>query len=153
MASSTTSRHQRQHHRLLKTGSDIITAVKHCHFDKARSLLPAPLDTAFTFGPANRDQRSLPHLANIVSALFEWWQAGRRSCQVRLLSERKRSTEETLPRGACTLKRMRVFWSPIDYICQGNETEQKLSNIKLFKCILHPLSTALCRCSCLEAEI
>lgn len=30
-----------------------------------------------------------------------------------------------------------------DYICQGNETEQKLSNIKLFKCIPRVLNAAL----------
>lgn len=30
----------------------------------------------------------------------------------------------------------------LDYICQGNETEQKLSNIKLFKCIPRVLNTA-----------
>lgn len=36
----------------------------------------------------------------------------------------------------------------LDYICQGNETEQKLSNIKLFQCIPHVLNTAFFR----EAE-
>lgn len=41
-------------------------------------LLPAPLDTAFTFtlGPVNHGLRSLPHLPNIVSALSKRWQVG-----------------------------------------------------------------------------
>lgn len=40
---------------------------------------------------------------------------------------------------AYALKGMEVFGVP-DYICQGNETEQKLSNIKLFRCIPHVLN-------------
>lgn len=40
---------------------------------------------------------------------------------------------------ACALKGMEVFGIP-DYICQGNETEQKLCNIKLFRCIPHVLN-------------
>lgn len=30
----------------------------------------------------------------------------------------------------------------LDYICQGNETEQKLSNVMLFERILHVLNSA-----------
>lgn len=36
---------------------------------------------------------------------------------------------------------MEVLGGP-DYICQGNETEQKLSNVMLFERILHVLNNA-----------
>ncbi len=107
-------------------------------------LLPAPVDTAFAFtlGPVNHGLRSLPHLPNIVSALSKWWQVG-----VEELSGPAILRKEGVYGGKYYhRKHMRSkgweSFGVLDYICQGNETEQKLSNIKLFKCIPRVLNTA-----------
>ena len=54
-----------------------------------------------------------------------------------------------LPRGVWWSELLPGSWI-LDYICQGNETERKLSNIKLFECILHLLIVVF---SHREAEI
>lgn len=107
-------------------------------------LLPSPLDSAWacSSGPVNHRLRSLPHLLNIVSALCNGLAAGGGSVvRASQAHNGNKYSVEILPQGVymCS-KRGESVWV-LDYICQSNEAEQKLSNVKLFKCILHLLNT------------
>lgn len=56
------------------------------------SLIHILLDSAFTIRPLKHGLRSLPHLQNVASALFGWWQVGGwcRTHQVQLFTDRKK---------------------------------------------------------------
>lgn len=97
------------------------------------------LDSAFTIRPLKHGLRSLPHLQNIVSALFGRWQVGVRDSSGPTIHRQEGNIYGEIP--SQRTPRMEVLGGP-DYICQGNETEQKLSNVMQLERILHVLNNA-----------
>lgn len=139
--------HRRSLHKACPAaGSEIIMAVKHS--DCERLLLPSSCSCGHSLCLHLKSSQPWPPLpASFAEYSFCFVQvvAGGGGGAVRSNDSQKGESMlgKYYHKEHMRLKEWDSFGVP-DYICQGNETEQKLSNIKLFKCILPVLNTAFC---------
>lgn len=139
---------QQQHHRSLhKTSSartEIIMAVKQSHFE--RLLVPSRSPGHSLCLHLKTSQPWPPFPASFAEYSFCFVQVvagGGGGAVVRSsYSQKGRSIPRKYYHGEHMCSKGWESFGVLDYICKGNETEQKLSNIKLFKCIPHVLNTA-----------